>query len=69
MFLYRSVHNIHIERLWVDFTAGVGAKWKNFFEELEVQSDLDPNLLSHIWLLHYLFLDKLNQDITDWANT
>ena len=69
MFLYRSVHNIRIECLWVDFTAGVGAKWKNFFEELEVQSDLDPNLPSHIWLLHHLFLDKLNQDITDWANT
>lgn len=69
MFLYRSVHNIRIEHLWVDFTAGIGAKWKNSFEELEVQSDLHPNLPSHIWLLHYLFLDKLNQDIMDWANT
>jgi len=65
---YRSVHNIRIERLWVDFTAGVGAKWKAFFEELEIQVGLDSDLPSHIWLVHYLFLGALNQDIVDWAN-
>lgn len=66
--LNRSVHNIRVERLWVDFTSGVGAKWKTFFEDLELHGDLNPDLPSHIWLLHYLFLDKLNQDITEWAN-
>ncbi|KAF8194613.1 hypothetical protein BJ912DRAFT_825641, partial [Pholiota molesta] len=65
----RSVHNIRIERLWFDFTQGVGAKWKLFFEELEYQADLNPDLPSHIWLLHYLFLDELNHDIMDWANS
>ncbi|KAJ7784843.1 hypothetical protein DFH07DRAFT_714418, partial [Mycena maculata] len=30
-----SVHNIRIERLWVDFTRGVGKKWHRFFHELE----------------------------------
>lgn len=65
---YRSVHNIRVERLWVDFTAGVGAKWKAFFEDLEVHANLDPDIPSHIWLLHHLFLGPLNQDIADWAN-
>ncbi|KAF8971337.1 hypothetical protein BDZ97DRAFT_1900286 [Flammula alnicola] len=64
----RSVHNIRIERLWFDFTSGVGAKWKLFFQELEYQAGLDVDLASHIWLIHHLFLDSLNQDIMDWAN-
>lgn len=67
--LRRSVHNIRIERLWLDFTAGIGSKWKLFFQELEYQAGLDVDLPSHIWLLHYLFLDPLNQDIMDWANS
>ncbi len=33
-----------------------------------MQGDLNPDLPSHIWLLHYLFLDKLNENITEWAN-
>ncbi|KAJ6473103.1 hypothetical protein C8R45DRAFT_1163534, partial [Mycena sanguinolenta] len=35
-----SVHNIRIERLWVDWTNGVGRKWVNFFYELEVTCGL-----------------------------
>ncbi|KAJ7306876.1 hypothetical protein DFH08DRAFT_720405, partial [Mycena albidolilacea] len=35
-----SVHNIRIERLWVDWTNGVGRKWVNFFYELEVSGGL-----------------------------
>jgi hypothetical protein len=26
-------------------------------------------LPSHLWLLHFLFIEPLNQDITDWANS
>jgi hypothetical protein len=66
---FRSVHNIRIERLWFNFTAGLGSKWKMFFQELEYQAGLDVDLASHIWLIHYLFLDSLNQDIMDWANS
>ncbi|KAG6852689.1 hypothetical protein C0991_009875 [Blastosporella zonata] len=64
----RSVHNIRIERLWRDVTLGFGAKWKDFFRGLEVHDGLDINSDAHIWLLHYLFLDDLNQDAMDWAN-
>ncbi|KZO99214.1 hypothetical protein CALVIDRAFT_544596 [Calocera viscosa TUFC12733] len=62
----RSVHNIRIERLWVDVTRGFGSKWKDFFTALEVYSDLDPSNEEHLWLLHFLFLNKVNQDAALW---
>ncbi|EPS93999.1 hypothetical protein FOMPIDRAFT_1135071 [Fomitopsis schrenkii] len=62
----RSVHNIRIERLWVDFTSGLGSKWKAFFQELEMSYGLDADNPSHIWLLHHLFLTILNQEIHMW---
>ncbi|KAK1229293.1 hypothetical protein PQX77_007651 [Marasmius sp. AFHP31] len=65
----RSVHNIRIERLWRDVTRGFGAKWKFFFQDLEVTADLRPNWDAHIWLLHYLFLDAINSDAITWAET
>ena len=65
----RSVHNIRIERLWYDFTAAVGSKWKAFFVSLEVSEGLNVDNPSHIWLLHFLFLDAINRDATLWANT
>jgi hypothetical protein len=61
------VHNIRIKRLWVDFTAGVGAKWKRLFQDLEAYDSLDPTSATHIWLLHHLFLDAINLDIQDWV--
>lgn len=63
----RSVHNTRIERLWYDVTHGYGLKWKDFFFDLEVHHDLDPNIPAHIWLLHHLFLDAINQDAQEWA--
>jgi len=65
----RSVHNIRIERLWVDITRGFGRKWKDFFQILEVRDGLDVNLDSHIWLLHYLFLEAINRDAEMWTGT
>jgi hypothetical protein len=65
----RSVHNIRIERLWVDVTSGFGRKWKDFFQILEANDNLDPNLDSHIWLLHHLFLDVINLDAETWTAT
>ncbi|CAL1698951.1 unnamed protein product [Somion occarium] len=65
----RSVHNIRIERLWLDFTQGIGAKWKTFFQKLETCDGLDPDIPAHIWLLHHLFLDELNDEIHQWAET
>ena len=65
----RSVHNIRIERLWVDVTSGFGSKWKQFFQILEAHDALDTNNDAHIWLLHFLFLASINSDATMWAKT
>ena len=67
-YMHRSVHNIRIERLWLDFTSGVGSKWKLFFEELEYSYGLDRDNPAHIWLLHHLFLLAINIDAQNWAN-
>jgi hypothetical protein len=60
------VHNIRIERLWLDITRGFGAKWKLFFEILEAHDGLDVNADAHLWLLHHLFLGAINADIEQW---
>jgi hypothetical protein len=64
---YRSVHNTRIERLWYDVTQGFGAKWKDFFSDLENTANLDVDNSAHIWLLHHLFLPLVNQDAFQWA--
>ncbi|KZT50208.1 hypothetical protein CALCODRAFT_417357, partial [Calocera cornea HHB12733] len=62
----RSVHNIRIERLWVDVTRGFGSKWKEFFGALEIYADLDASDEGHLWLLHLVFLGKINRDADLW---
>jgi hypothetical protein len=47
---------------------GLGYKWHEFFEGLEYHDGLDINNDAHMWLLHFLFLDALNEEITAWAN-
>jgi len=65
----RSVHNSRIERIWYDVTEGFGGKWKDFFTDLEANGGLDVNNPAHIWLLHHLFLNDVNQDALLWAET
>ncbi|KAH8976525.1 hypothetical protein EDB86DRAFT_3068951 [Lactarius hatsudake] len=55
----KSVHNIRIERLWVDVTNGFGSKWKS-------NHGLDVDKDAHIWLLHFLFLHYINTDADAW---
>jgi hypothetical protein len=66
---YRSVHNVRIERLWVDVTAQVGAFWADIFADLELRYGLDINNIHHIWLLHHLFLRLINQQLTFFAES
>ncbi|KAG6912999.1 hypothetical protein DXG01_010493, partial [Tephrocybe rancida] len=58
-----SVHNVRIERLWVDITGQIGATWAELFTTLELQHGLDINNPSHIWLLHHLFLGTINHQL------
>ncbi|KAH9922729.1 uncharacterized protein B0H18DRAFT_879111 [Fomitopsis serialis] len=61
------IHNVRIERLWVDVTAQVGSKWAEFFMQLELRYGLDPQSDLHIWLLQYLFLDDINAELEFFA--
>jgi|SRR5882762_8688922 len=65
----RSIHDIRIEHLWVDVTAQVGAKWSSFFTELEVQHGLDINNSTHLWILHQVFLPKINYDLAIFSES
>ncbi|KAF8201209.1 hypothetical protein K438DRAFT_1905754 [Mycena galopus ATCC 62051] len=65
----RSVHNVHIERLWIDVTAQVSATWGDHFTWLEVWYGLDINNVAHIWLLHLLFLGIINTQLTFFAES
>lgn len=64
---FRSVHNIRIERLWVEVGRTIVAKWKPFFESLEAFHGLRVDSAAHLWLIHHLFLDNINDDIHEWA--
>ncbi|KAF8122633.1 hypothetical protein K438DRAFT_1913379 [Mycena galopus ATCC 62051] len=64
-----SVHNVRIERLWVDVTAQVSATWGDHFTLLEVRYGLDINNVAHIWLLHFLFLGTINTQLTFFAES
>ncbi|KAF8886368.1 hypothetical protein BD779DRAFT_1611784 [Infundibulicybe gibba] len=65
---FRSVHNVRIERLWVDVTAQVGDTWARHFEALELYHGLDCNNSHHIWLLQYLFLPTVNSALSFFAH-
>ncbi|KAF8208063.1 hypothetical protein K438DRAFT_1574451 [Mycena galopus ATCC 62051] len=65
----KYVHNVRIERLWVDITAQVGAVWAERFTNLELRHGLDINNLNHIWLLHFLFLATINSQLTFFAQS
>jgi hypothetical protein len=67
--LFRSVHNTRIERLWVDYTVQLGSKWADFFTDLELHHLFDADNPNHIWLLQFLFLLDLNEEIALFAET
>ncbi|KAJ6481519.1 hypothetical protein C8R47DRAFT_982430 [Mycena vitilis] len=63
------VHNVRIERLWVDITAQLGATWAERFTVLELRHGLDINNIRHIWLLHFLFLATINSQLAFFAQS
>jgi hypothetical protein len=63
------VHNIRIERLWVDVTAQLGSSWAEVFTALEIHHGLSINNSHHIWLLHFLFLPTINQQLSFFAES
>ncbi|KAK0499197.1 hypothetical protein EDD18DRAFT_1070230 [Armillaria luteobubalina] len=62
------VHNTRVERMWRDTTIAFSNKWKGFFYDLERLHSLNPLLNRHVWLLHFLFLGKIDGNCQKWAN-
>ncbi|KAJ8580247.1 hypothetical protein M405DRAFT_753501 [Rhizopogon salebrosus TDB-379] len=61
-----STRNSRIERLWVEVGTQFARRWRAFFTRLENWHMLNPQKPDHLWLLHALFLDDINQDCTDF---
>ncbi|KAJ7572202.1 hypothetical protein C8J56DRAFT_1009167 [Mycena floridula] len=64
-----SVHNVRIERLWVDVTNQIGATWAELLMHLKLSHGLDINNENHIWLVHCLFLDTINNQFAFFADS
>ncbi|KAJ3827856.1 hypothetical protein F5880DRAFT_1473708 [Lentinula raphanica] len=62
-----SVHNVRIERLWVDVSNSISQHWNNHFTLLESNHSLDVDNSNHIWLLQHLFLNTINHLLAFWA--
>ncbi|KAK1226936.1 hypothetical protein PQX77_010069 [Marasmius sp. AFHP31] len=58
-----SMRNTRIEHLWVEVGSRLARQWRAFFFRLERLHRLDVKNPSHLWLLHRLFLDAINDDI------
>lgn len=65
-----STHNTQIERLWVEVGRRFAHSWRAFFFRLERIHCLDRKDKTHLWLLHHLFLQSINEDCSrfkeDW---
>ncbi|KAK6983899.1 hypothetical protein R3P38DRAFT_3333454 [Favolaschia claudopus] len=57
-----STTNTKIERLWVEVGSQFARRWRAFFYRLEALHGLDRGNPHHLWLLHFLFLDLINED-------
>ena len=51
----------------MDVGRNIVRKWKAFLEELEARHGLRVDSDGHVWLLHHLLLDMLNEQIVEWA--
>ena len=64
----RSMRNTRIERLWREVGSQFARRWKVFFQRLEDLYHLDASNRQHIWLLHRLFTNDLNEDCFTFRN-
>ncbi|KAJ7826118.1 hypothetical protein B0H14DRAFT_2368362 [Mycena olivaceomarginata] len=61
-----STRNTRIERLWVEVGTQFARRWRAFFTRLGRMHSLDRKNPAHLWLLHRLFLDELNDDCREF---
>lgn len=67
-----STHNEKVERLWRDVHRCVAKIFSELFTELEMVGMLDPLNDVDLYCLHYVFLPRINQSLTElkesWNN-
>ena len=67
MLVGRSVHNQRIERLWRDVYDGVIKLYRDIFFYMESINILDPINEVHLFCLHFVFLPRINNHLTQWV--
>ena len=67
LIVVRSTHNTRIERLWLECGRHFARGWRAFFTRLERLHFLDRGNPHHIWLLHTLFLDEIQEDCDEFC--
>ena len=65
----RSVHNQRIERLWLEVKKNMVTYYRNIFYYLEQCQALDILAESHLFALHYVFLPRINQTLTELSQS
>ncbi len=58
-----STHNQRIERLWGDTNRGITEFYWVLFTELSDTHHVDFENESHVYIIHHLFLDCINEDL------
>ena len=67
MLVGRIVHNQRIERLWRDVYDGVIKLYRDIFFYMESINILDPIDEVHLFCLHFVFLPRINNHLTQWV--
>lgn len=61
-----STRNTRIERLWLTVGVHKIRFWRRLFQSMEDQNGLDIENDLHLWALHYIFVPRLNQELSAW---
>ncbi len=64
-----SVHNQRIERLWRDMHKSVTVLFYKLFYFMEHHGILDHLNEHHLWVLHYVFIPRINKALKEFVNS
>ena len=64
----KVVHNQRIKRLWLDVKKSVVIHYRNIFYYLEQCNILNPNSEYELFVLHYVFLPRINRSLNELLN-
>lgn len=65
----KSTHNQRIERLWRDVFRCVSATFYSLFYYMEELGDLDPLSDTDLFVLHLVFMPRINQCLTEFKDS